>query len=440
LQKIKTYKDFIEIASLFFALLIAFWIPELKFILSYFIGLWLLLTISQLNFRKRFKQNLNTRFKKFIFFSQLILFLIIFSELLFAKNTTEVSKNITQKLSFLLFPILFSLSGNKFKQKQYLFLKLFVVSNLIASVFCLLLAFYNSSSFVDGHYVFNPVIIKGWQYYFLGSNFTFFHHRGYFSMYIVFSIVLIIYLYEKKIWFTKKGFKIWYLLMILFFLVIIYLLESRASIIFLFVMLSGYLIYKIFSLKIILYKVVAVILIMVIIFAVLQNRRIQMTIKKVVNIENRHIGQNTDARIVLWAAAVDLIKDNFYLGVGAENIDKKFIKAYKKYESKELKIVKDFNYNIHNQFLEMWAIYGLLGFLFLSSLFVVPVVYSFMKKNYLFLIFLFITGFNFLFESVLETIAGIVFFVYFLNYFVFVFNEDSEIVLNEKKSNLITKN
>ncbi len=422
MQKIKTYKDFIEIASLFFALLIAFWIPELKFILSYFIGFWFLLTIAQLNFKTRFKQSLNTRFKKFIFFSQLILFLIIFSELLFAKNTTEVSKNITQKLSFLLFPILFSLSGNKFKQKQYLFLKLFVVSNLIASIVCLLFAFYNSSSIVDGHYVFNP-IIYGWHNYFTAGDFSKFVHRGYFSMYLVFSVAITFYFKEKQILFNSSNYKFWFYLLIVFFTVIIFMLESRAGIISLFLIISWYIIYKIFLSRNIYYKIATVVAIVIMSVIVLKSSRIHKTIKILTNIEHE-VGRDSDARIVLWTSAINVISDNFFTGIGIENFKEVFSKEYKKYNNKELQLVKSMSYNVHNQFLEVWVLYGFFVFLFFLSIFFVSIIVSIKNKNNLLLAFLFILWFNFLFESVLETISGIVFIVYFLNYFVFVLEKE----------------
>lgn len=427
LKKI-TYKKFIHNASLFFALLIAFWLPELKFILSYFIGAWFLFSILQVNYKKNFKQGLNSNYKKIVFIAQLLLFFLIVSELLYADDNSNVIKNVIQKLSIFIFPLLFSLNGKLFKIKENLFLKLFVFSNVLASLLCLFFAFYNSLSFVDGHIIFNT-IAYGQHSYFRGVDFSLFIHRGYYSMFLVFSVAIVFYLYEIKAWFKKSKYKVFFYLLVLFFSIIIFLLESRAGIISLFLLISCFVIYKIFSLKNKIYKMTTIIFIIFLAFTVLQNDRIHSTLKKVTSI-NTTVGSNSDVRLVLWSAAIDIIESDFFTGVGIENFKKVFSSKYEKYNNKEIQSAMGMNYNVHNQFLEIWVIYGLSGFIIFSLIFFLPLIIAIKEKQYLFIAFLLIVLFNFLLESIIETISGIIFTIYFLNFFVFVF---------EHKKSQITK-
>ncbi len=423
-EKIK-YSDFVQNASLFFALVTAFWIPSYRWVLSYFIVGWLIFAFSEFNFRQRFQQNLTNRFEISVFILQISFFLLILSEVFFSDSKMLIFKNIGQKMSLLIFPLLFALSGYNFKTKKYLFLKLFVVSNIIMSLVCLGVALYNSLSFFDGKIIFEPHYLK-YRNYFTQSDLSVFHHRGYFSMYIVFSIAVLFFLKEKTDFFTSVIKKILFPVILTFFSVMVFLLNSRAGILSLLILLSWQIILKAYISKNILYKIFMAGFIIFMLFFVLKNDRIQLTVKKIVASEKNETelaGKNSLARPVLWAAAVDIIKENFFTGIGFENFYDGYMKKYKEYHNKKISASGDFRYNVHNQFLEDFVLYGVFGFLLLLSLFIYPLIISFKRKNYLFSAFLLITGFNFLFESMLNTIAGVVFLSFFYNYFIFVFND-----------------
>ncbi|MCF6185574.1 MAG: O-antigen ligase family protein [Bacteroidales bacterium] len=423
-QKSKYY-DFVKNASLFFALVIAFWIPSYRWVLSDFIVAWLLFSVSELNFKQRIKINLNSRFIIIIFILQLTLFFLVSGEYFFAGNKEIIAKNITQKLSLLIFPLLFALSGTNFKNKKYLFLKLFVLSNVLMSLICLGTAFYNSFHFSEGVFVFNSYDINKFSY-FTNSNLSVFHHRSYFSMFIVFSSAILFYLKEKSDLFKSKKRNIIFWFVLLFFILMIYLLESRAGIISLIILLSWQLVHKIFFNGKIIYKIVTLGLIVLMIFIAVQNKRVKRTINQIIETEQKEktiISGEAPARIGLWTSAVNIIKENYLTGIGKENFQVNFNKEYQKYTKLTPEKVNLQSLNVHNQFLEEFVLYGIFGFLLLLALFVYPIIISFKRKNYLFFAFLLITGFNFLFESMLNTIAGIVFFLYFLNYFIFVFDD-----------------
>ena len=49
-------------------------------------------------------------------------------------------------------------ANERYKKNKDNFLKLFILGNLLASVICIILAFYNSISFSDGKLVFDMII------------------------------------------------------------------------------------------------------------------------------------------------------------------------------------------------------------------------------------------------------------------------------------------
>lgn len=73
--------------------------------------------------------------------------------------------------------------------------------------------------------------------------------------------------------------------------------------------------------------------------------------------------------------------------------------------------------NVHNQFLETMLGQGLPGITLLFLLFFVGLIHSIKNKNWLFFTFILLVGFNYLFESMLNTQAGVVFFGFFFYYF-----------------------
>ena len=60
---------------------------------------------------------------------------------------------------------------------------------------------------------------------------------------------------------------------------------------------------------------------------------------------------------------------------------------------------------------------GILGLIVLLLNIVLPVMYGLEMKHYLYLIFLILVAFNFLFESMLETQPGVVFYAFFNAWF-----------------------
>jgi len=80
-------------------------------------------------------------------------------------------------------------------------------------------------------------------------------------------------------------------------------------------------------------------------------------------------------------------------------------------------IVKDRNFNVHNQYLETWMGIGILSFVLLLLLLFIPLFFR--SKHYLLPYLIIILSTSFLFESMLNRLAGVMFFAFFLSLLVF---------------------
>ncbi len=410
------YKKSIQNVCLFFALLISFWIPQYKFVLSMFISFWLLFSILQTNFKLRLLENYSK--KKIIFFLiQICFFLLIIFGYFYSKDKEYAAEIIVKKLSFLIFPVLFIFSGKQFSDKKNLFLKLFVLGNIVASVICIVHAIYQSVDYNEGSLFFNS-INEDENNYFRYSLLSVFHHPAYFSMYIVFSIAVLFYLKSNDVLFNTNKKKVLFYLIVGFFLVMVYFLSSRAGIFTAFILIVWKILLYVKKHKRLLIKLFSVVIIIAGIIVLSQNSRIIRTYYDVKNtfIKGKEY-ESYPARLVLWESAVKVTEENFWLGTGTGDAQEKLSEIIKKgnFKNDEISFL-----NAHNQFLETFMSSGLIGFLILLMIVLYSFYYAVKAKNELFILFLILIVINLIFESMLNTIAGIVFLCYFLNYFIFV--------------------
>ncbi len=113
-----------------------------------------------------------------------------------------------------------------------------------------------------------------------------------------------------------------------------------------------------------------------------------------------------EKRLNRWAASIDLIKNNFWIGTGNGDIGKVRNEYFVKHG-----LVKSANkgYNDHNQYIQIFATYGFVGILlFAVHVFIYFFVVSKSKMRSYYLIFYCFFLFAFLTESVLERNKGIV--------------------------------
>ncbi|NOU19906.1 MAG: O-antigen ligase family protein [Bacteroidales bacterium] len=175
-------------------------------------------------------------------------------------------------------------------------------------------------------------------------------------------------------------------------------------------------------LKIIVISVIPIFLIVVI----GMNKRINQIDKTNKNIyESRtsiryYVNKVFDERIGIWKCVPSLIIKQPILGYGVG--DAKSV-LQNEYEKRNMIDGLKSRYNAHNQFLETLIGLGFVGFFSLLLLFIYPIFRLIRKgNNFIELMFLGILSINFLFESMLERVAGVIFFVLFYSLF-FCFKE-----------------
>ncbi len=131
-------------------------------------------------------------------------------------------------------------------------------------------------------------------------------------------------------------------------------------------------------------------------------------------------GHSLLQRFEFWKAGVGIIKSNFWIGVGTGDISMAF---YRQYENSGTRLTKELWVNrTHNQYLTIFATFGLIGFIwFLFTLFYPPFK---MRKygDYLFLAFFITMLLSMLMEDTLETQAGVTLFAFPFSFLLFMIN------------------
>jgi len=123
--------------------------------------------------------------------------------------------------------------------------------------------------------------------------------------------------------------------------------------------------------------------------------------------------EGTGERLLIWRSSLDIIKNNYLFGLGTGDVKDGLIKSY---SARGISMAEECRLNAHNQYLQTFISIGLIGFMVLILMFIIPVFDS-VKNNYLlYLLFLIIVGFNFLVESMLERQAGVIFYGFFNSY------------------------
>ncbi|MGQ8338859.1 O-antigen ligase family protein [Sunxiuqinia sp. A32] len=119
-------------------------------------------------------------------------------------------------------------------------------------------------------------------------------------------------------------------------------------------------------------------------------------------------------RIEYTRAALTIIKDNFWFGVGTGNWKKAYAEAYEKNQSK----MDPARYgDAHNQYLNYIVKFGIIGFILIMFLLMYPVLKTKAYRDPIFMVFLISLLFANFGDSNLETHVGSNFFIFFYCFF-----------------------
>lgn len=428
-------------ASLYLFGLLLFVIPFNVGVLVPTLYLWVLVTIVSYFFVKDYSLK---DFRILLLLPPFFILLHLARAIFFGSLKAEMS-DFETKLSLFLVPLVFPYTRETFLLNRNNLLVAFLLGNAAALISCFGVALYRSLSYVDGLLYFTPNITE-FDNFFFGANFSFLLHPSYFSLYINICF-LILFALRKDLFKTKLIKFFWSLLAVLFFISLL-LLNSRVGMLTFFLLIIGLSVRSIIVKK----RIVAGVLLLVIIFSMLffiprfgekQFRAIHsnaiqkietgflsrmslkyyLTVQSVKDMfETKKLPEWkedwTTMRAYIWKGSLGLIARNAWVGIGPNSIRPALTKFY---QDEGIAYAVANKLNCHNQFLETFLGIGILGFLFLLALIIVPSVYAYYQKNWFFLGFMVFFLILFTVESAFNRIAGVasfsVFFSFFLSYF-----------------------
>jgi O-antigen ligase len=372
---------------------IAFTLPLNKSLLPLLIVITIIIWLLEGNFGDK----LHAMKSKF-FLMSILLYLLHLVGMLYTTNIKAGSFELEQKLSLLIIPLIF-FSETKIDLKQsLLILKSFTLGCVLAGIICMANA--------------------GFRYYVSGEIESFFYtqfspimHTSYFAMYLCFAIILIV--FNDGIM-QNQALKI---TMLLFFMLLIVLSSSKSGLFSLGLILMSKFIYDIFNKKSYVRVFVFSSLILTasiagyFIFPKAFERVKEF--KQSINSSKSEVNTNT-SRIAIWKLATNIISNNYLFGVGTGDVKDALNSEYEKQTIAELAEKK---LNAHNQYLQTFIALGLPGILSLLSLISIITYHTWINKMLDGTLLTIIIAFNLLFESMLETQAGVIFIAIFLMYY-----------------------
>ncbi len=377
-------------------ILFAFFLPLRNNISGIILYFMLLHSIINL---KDFKLFLKQTFKQRFFYVAIFLSLIHLIGLIYTTNFRYAFKDIDIKLPLLLFPIL--IIGRTFSEiaiKKVLYA--FIIGCIIGSIG----AFSNAITIYSSTGNIRDMLYDG-------MNFVM--HSSYFALYLIFCLgYLLTSVNVSESSFSVKS--IARFLLILFFIIVVILLNSRAGILSLGVSFL-FLIFYIFREKRLkqFYFLLTVLALTFLIMVTTSNKIFKrFTPVKHQTEKNKDVSDlnSKDSRLAILTVGIEVFKNSPIIGYGTGDVKDELIKGFRKFNFID---GYEKNYNAHNQYLQFLIAFGIIGLIvFLFTLFY-PSFIALQTKNYLFLFLIVLIGFNFLFESMLETKAGVEFFAFF---------------------------
>ncbi len=349
------------------------------------------------------------------FFLFLLIFFYFFHllSLLYTENIRIGTFDIQVKLSFLLIPLfLTGIPKNSIDIDKVL--NSFFIGTLVAAILCFFFATWNSLDFDSGKIIFNVQPGENyWENFFLYNRFSVFHHPSYFAMFILFALAIGFYYLNPN---NESFFGNRFIVITMVFLsATLFLLSSRAG------LLAWFILIIVFGLTFIQkrtrksYRLAILFVILVVVFSLLlfkisRYNNVKEEFKVYENYTQESLRSSIGTRMVLWEEAVQIIKRNFFFGVGQGDIK---MELHRRINKKGYSQIVERNYNIHNQFLETFVGLGIGGIILLVMMLFWPILKLRGKYLKLFVYFIIIVSLNLVFESMFNRLAGVFFFTFF---------------------------
>lgn len=379
----------------FIIILIAFLIPLSGKILVPLITIWIIIWLIRGNIKNKIS---NIKWSS-VFLLPVFFYLLHIIGMSYTSNFSEGLFDLEVKFSLLLFPVLIVSDKEFFQKYRNNILSAFLIGNCMAALVCIGYGFFRTMKY-DINYL-------------LYTDFSLFHHTTYASMYALFSIIILIYfLFNKKP--IPASYKLAAVFPIAILCAYIYFLSSRAGILTAIIVLAFLtIIYCLMKQKWIL-LISGLVIFVALPYIIIQNHPRFTPVVDFINtpLDSLKVDapENITVRYIIACQTMELIKQNALLGTGTGDVKDELKKFY---EQKKIVHALNPTLNTHNQFLETFIGLGILGILFLLLLVFYPLIVGFRTENILLITFSLIIISNFMFESMLNTQAGIIFFAFF---------------------------
>lgn len=353
-----------------------------------------------------FSTSLSTKIQHFKQNKYQYLFLVLYlSYLIGLVNTENMNyggKLLETMLTIVIFPLILCSTEKIEKQLLNKFLDLYVIISICISILTLFLGYRN--------YIINHDIEELF-YHKLAKNVDF--SAIYLSLYIAFGYFIVFTNWLPKFFIHKIYFKILTLFTLCFLLIFLILLSSKMIIII--TILSSIILSVIQLLNNKLSKKYMLIMSVLIIFILTLIANLKITRERFENLKFEKFNytdvdvNGITGRLAMWISAKDVIKNNFWLGVGTGDIDDELIAEYHK---KDFRVGYFWKYNAHNQYIQTFLGQGFIGFIILLCLFLIPLIQGIKEKNYLYLSFCFLFFGLCFTETTLTNLKGVSFFAF----------------------------
>jgi len=362
-------------------------------------------------FKEKFRRVKENKFRQYILYFGAI-YLIYLIGALYSKNQYYAYSDLQTMLSLVIFPLLFATIDEQIlNQKKDKILFYYIIGCVVTTVVLLIHSFTNflESASMDE---------------FFYGKLSWYHHASYLAMFLVFAIGILffqIYRTDQK---QSKKYQTLSSLLIIYFSSFVMLLSSKAGIISLLIIFLCHIVYLTFSKK----YIVSISMLLIYslslwgstTFLSVSSKRLSVAQQAIESEDfDKSSTESTIERILIYRSALSIIKENVLFGVGTGDANNELLKFYK---NSGYSGALDSKLNAHNQYLQTFIAIGLVGFLVLIAMLLIPFIQAIKQREALYVLLLFLISFNLLFESMFERQAGVVFYSFFNGFFFFYMN------------------
>lgn len=126
-------------------------------------------------------------------------------------------------------------------------------------------------------------------------------------------------------------------------------------------------------------------------------------------------GSTVLERLEYWNTGLEIIQENFWIGVGTGDVQQSF---NEKYESNNSRLLPENRVRTHQQFMTFWIAFGIGGFILFLIFHFWFIIVKWQQNELIPFLFMIIVLASYLTEDTLETQVGVTFFAFFAGLFI----------------------